>query len=107
MVENKKFLNIPKKNSRVSFRPFFFFFVAYRVFFFQIKKKKPKFIHFYKQYDLVSKLPRHLGKMFIYLFIYWCYISSMRGLKEDTTTHTHVGMQRKKPELVADLKKEI
>jgi hypothetical protein len=31
----------------------------------------------------------------------------MRGLKEDTTTHTHVGMQRKKPELVADLKKEI
>jgi len=30
----------------------------------------------------------------------------MRGLKEDTTT-PHVGMQRKKPELVADLEKEI
>ncbi len=104
---NRSFLNIPKKNSRVSFRPKKNKNSLQIGFLFQNLKKKPKFIHFYKQYDLVSKLPRHLGKMFIYLFIYWCYISSMRGLKEDTTTHTHVGMQRKKPELVADLKKEI
>jgi hypothetical protein len=38
----------------------------------------------------------------IYLFIYWCYLYILDEGTERRHDHTHVGMQRKKPELVAD-----
>ncbi len=96
MVEKfKKFLNIPQKNSQVSFRPKKKKTLQIGVFFFpQFLKKKDQNFYISTNNMISVKAPKAL-RYNIYLFIYLLVLYILDEGTERRPDHTHVGMQRK------------